>query len=121
MDDAAAVVSGAVKVTIPLPAALWARFSKVTAGYWQPIGYLEPTTCPRWRSGLAQWKECLAMSLQDKIANKAQVLKGKAKEAAGRISHDRGLRAEGKLDQGMGELKQAGEKLKDVGRRVLGR
>ncbi len=60
------------------------------------------------------------MGLQDKIANKVQVLKGKAKEAAGKISHDPGLEAEGRLDQGKGTLKQAGEKLKDAGRRVFG-
>jgi uncharacterized protein YjbJ (UPF0337 family) len=60
------------------------------------------------------------MGLQDKIANKVLVLKGKGKEAAGKISHDRRLEAEGKVDQGKGDLKQAGEKLKDVGRRLFG-
>jgi uncharacterized protein YjbJ (UPF0337 family) len=60
------------------------------------------------------------MGLQDKIANKVQVLKGKAKEATGRVTHDPGLEVEGRLDQGKGTLRQAGEKLKDAGRRVFG-
>lgn len=69
---------------------------------------------------LAHGRECSAMSWQNKIANKVQVLKGKAKQTAGRISHDRGLEAEGRADQSKGDLKQAGEKLKDAGRRLFG-
>lgn len=61
------------------------------------------------------------MGLQNKIANKVQVLKGKAKEVAGRVSRDRRLEAEGRLDQSSGDLKQGGEKLKDAGRRLFGR
>jgi uncharacterized protein YjbJ (UPF0337 family) len=56
------------------------------------------------------------MSLQDKITNTAEVLKGKVKEATGKIVGDLGLEAEGKLDQGKGNLKQAGEKIKDAGK-----
>ena len=54
------------------------------------------------------------MGLQDKIANRVQVLRGKAKEAAGKISHDPGLAVDGKLEQGVGHMKQAGEKIKDI-------
>lgn len=60
------------------------------------------------------------MGFQDKIANTGQVLKGRAKEAAGKITHDPGLEVEGKLDQGKGNLKQAGEKVKDAGKGVFG-
>jgi len=48
-------------------------------------------------------------------------LKGKAKEAAGKLTHDPQLEAEGKLDQGKGNLRQAGEKVKDVGKRFFGK
>jgi uncharacterized protein YjbJ (UPF0337 family) len=61
------------------------------------------------------------MGLQDKIANRAQVLKGKAKEAAGKISNRPGLAVDGKLEQGMGHIKQAGEKMKDAGRSLFRR
>lgn len=55
------------------------------------------------------------MGMQNKIANRVQVLKGKAKEAAGKISNNPGLAVDGKLQQGMGHVKQAGEKIKDAG------
>jgi uncharacterized protein YjbJ (UPF0337 family) len=61
------------------------------------------------------------MGLQDKIANRAQVLEGKAKEAAGKIFDNPLLEVEGKLDQGKGKLKQAGERVKDAGNSVFGR
>ena len=61
------------------------------------------------------------MGLQDKVANRAQVLKGKAKEAAGKITDNPRLVVEGKLDQGKGNLKQAGEKVKDAGTSVFDR
>jgi uncharacterized protein YjbJ (UPF0337 family) len=61
------------------------------------------------------------MGMQDKIANKVEVLKGKAKKAAGKLTHDPQLEAEGKLDQGKGNLRQAGEKVKDVGKRFFGK
>lgn len=60
------------------------------------------------------------MGLQGKIANKAEVLKGKVKEAAGRITGNPLLEVEGRLDQGRGNLKQAGEKVKDAGKNVFG-
>ncbi|HEV7829972.1 MAG TPA: CsbD family protein [Pseudonocardiaceae bacterium] len=54
------------------------------------------------------------MSLGDKAKNKAEELKGEGKEAAGRATDDDELKAEGKTDQAKGNVKQAGEKIKDV-------
>jgi len=61
------------------------------------------------------------MGLQDKMVNKAKVLKGKAKEAAGRATGNEQWVLEGKVEQGKGNLKQAGEKVKDAGEAVFGR
>ncbi len=54
------------------------------------------------------------MGLADKAQNKAEELKGEGKEAAGRATGDDELKAEGKTDQAKGDLKQAGEKIKDT-------
>ncbi len=54
------------------------------------------------------------MSNQDKISNKVDELAGKGKEAAGRATDNPDLEAEGKGDQAKSDLKQAGEKVKDV-------
>ncbi|HEY3692916.1 MAG: hypothetical protein QOH09_1047 [Pseudonocardiales bacterium] len=54
------------------------------------------------------------MSLADKAKDKTEELKGEGKEAAGRATDDDELKAEGKTDQAKGNLKQAGEKIKDV-------
>jgi len=54
------------------------------------------------------------MSLADKAKNKTEEMKGKGKEAAGKATDDNELEAEGKADQTKGNLKQAGEKVKDV-------
>ena len=54
------------------------------------------------------------MGLDDKIGNAAEELQGKGKEAAGRASGDRDLEAEGHKDQASGNVKQAGEKVKDI-------
>jgi uncharacterized protein YjbJ (UPF0337 family) len=51
---------------------------------------------------------------RNKTRNKAQELKGQAKEGAGRATGDRSLEAEGRGDQVKANLKQAGEKLKDA-------
>jgi uncharacterized protein YjbJ (UPF0337 family) len=53
----------------------------------------------------------------NKARNKAQELKGQAKEAAGRASGDQRLEAEGRADQAKANLKQAAEKVKDAFRR----
>ena len=54
------------------------------------------------------------MGLDDKIENTAEKLGGKGKEAAGDATGDENLRAEGQGDQAKGDLKQAGEKVKDA-------
>ena len=54
------------------------------------------------------------MGLGDKISNKAEELKGKAKESYGDATGDDKVKAEGILDQGKANLKQAGEKVKDA-------
>ena len=61
------------------------------------------------------------MSASDKIDNKAEELKGKAKEAAGKATNDDELTAQGKADQGKSQLKQAGEKVKDAAKNVFDR
>jgi uncharacterized protein YjbJ (UPF0337 family) len=54
------------------------------------------------------------MALEDKAKNTAQTARGKAKDVVGRATDDKGLEAEGKVDQVIGHLKQAGEKIKDA-------
>jgi len=54
------------------------------------------------------------MGTEDKVGNKAQELKGKAKEGVGDATDDRRLENEGRADQAKGNLKQAGEKVKDA-------
>ena len=51
------------------------------------------------------------MGVDDKAANTGQDLGGKVKEAAGKVTGDRDLEAEGKGDQAAASVKQAGEKL----------
>lgn len=54
------------------------------------------------------------MGLGDKIDNKAEEMKGQGKEAIGRATDDDELKAEGQIDQAKGNIKQAGEKIKDA-------
>ena len=54
------------------------------------------------------------MGIDDKFDNKAEVTKGKVKEGVGRATDDEELEAEGHADQAKGNLKQVGEKIKDV-------
>lgn len=58
------------------------------------------------------------MGFMDDMKNKATEIKGKAKEVAGEITGDHELRAEGKLDQAEGKVKEfasaAGDKLEDA-------
>lgn len=54
------------------------------------------------------------MATTDKVKNTAQQAKGKLKETVGRVSGDNKLRAEGKADRTAGNVKQAGEKVKDA-------
>jgi len=55
-----------------------------------------------------------AMTTTDKAKNTTEQAKGKLKEVVGNVSGNDKLRAEGKTDQAMGNLKQAGEKVKDA-------
>ena len=54
------------------------------------------------------------MSGEDKLNNKVEELTGKAKETAGSATGNESLQAEGQADQSKSNLKQAGEKVKDV-------
>jgi uncharacterized protein YjbJ (UPF0337 family) len=54
------------------------------------------------------------MGFDDKVENKGEELKGRAKEAAGAATGDDELRNEGRADQAESEVKQAGEKVKDA-------
>ena len=54
------------------------------------------------------------MAATDKVKNTAQRAKGKVKEAAGKVTGNDKLRRKGKADQRKGNLKQAGEKVKDA-------
>jgi uncharacterized protein YjbJ (UPF0337 family) len=51
---------------------------------------------------------------RNKTRNAAQKVKGQVKEAAGRVTGDRRLEAEGRADKTRANLKQAGEKVKDA-------
>ncbi len=54
------------------------------------------------------------MGFDDKTENKAEDLKGRAKEAAGSITGDDELKNEGRADQAESSVKQAGEHVKDA-------
>lgn len=57
------------------------------------------------------------MSFADKFKDKAQTLRGRIKRNTGEITGNRRLQGEGRADEVMGNLKQAGEKVKDAFRR----
>ena len=54
------------------------------------------------------------MGIGDKIQNAAEGAAGKAKEAAGKATDDKGLEAEGRKDQVASDAKKAGENIKDA-------
>ncbi|MGC8513639.1 MAG: CsbD family protein [Acidimicrobiales bacterium] len=54
------------------------------------------------------------MGFTDKAKNKAQELKGKTEETVGKATGNDDLEAEGKSDKAKGNIKQAGEKVKDA-------
>jgi uncharacterized protein YjbJ (UPF0337 family) len=54
------------------------------------------------------------MSAEDKVKNTAETAKGKTKEGVGKATGNESLEAEGHADQAKGDLKQAGEKIKDI-------
>ena len=59
-------------------------------------------------------RKVTTMGTDDKMHNKAEELTGKAKEKVGDATDDERLRSEGQADQTSGNLKQAGEKVKDA-------
>jgi len=54
------------------------------------------------------------MATEDKEAHKATEIKGNIKEGVGRATGDDELEAEGQADQAKGNIKQAGDKIKDA-------
>ena len=54
------------------------------------------------------------MTFANKISNKARELRGRVKRNTGEVTGDRRLQAEGRTDEVKGNLKQAGEKVKDA-------
>ena len=54
------------------------------------------------------------MGAFDKVDNKVQELKGEAKEKVGKATDNEQLQVEGKGDQFAGNIKQAGEMVKDA-------
>ena len=56
----------------------------------------------------------VTVTKKDKANNTVQIAKGKVKEVAGKTTGDEQLEAGGKADQMKGNVKQAGEKVKDA-------
>lgn len=54
------------------------------------------------------------MGIVDKAKNTVEKAAGEVKEAIGKHTDNKDLQAEGKKDQVTGDLKNAGEKVKDV-------
>jgi uncharacterized protein YjbJ (UPF0337 family) len=59
-------------------------------------------------------EEVREMSLEDKARNTVDTARGKAKDAVGRATGNKDMETEGKTEQVLGHLKQAGEKVKDA-------
>jgi uncharacterized protein YjbJ (UPF0337 family) len=64
-------------------------------------------------------EEARTVTLEDKARNSAQTARGKAKDVVGRATQNKDLESEGKADQFVGHLKQAGEKVKDAVRSAV--
>jgi uncharacterized protein YjbJ (UPF0337 family) len=54
------------------------------------------------------------MATENKAANKVTQAKGNIKKKAGQVTDDPDLEAEGQAEESKGDLKQAGEKIKDA-------
>jgi uncharacterized protein YjbJ (UPF0337 family) len=54
------------------------------------------------------------MGAENKAANKVTEVRGKIKKKAGQAADDTDLEAEGRAEEAEGDLKQAGEKVKDA-------
>jgi uncharacterized protein YjbJ (UPF0337 family) len=59
----------------------------------------------------------VTMAMKDKAKNMLQISRGRAKRAVGSATHDKGLESNGIDDQRNGNLKQAGEKVRDAFRK----
>ena len=57
------------------------------------------------------------MSKKNKAKNATQVAKGHVEETAGKVSGNERLEDDGKVDQMVGNVKQASEKIKDAVKR----
>jgi uncharacterized protein YjbJ (UPF0337 family) len=69
------------------------------------------------RSAISRYEIGEAMAMKDKVKNLLQISKGKSKRAVGNAAGDQDLVAEGRMDEQSGNLKQAGEKVKDAFRK----
>jgi uncharacterized protein YjbJ (UPF0337 family) len=58
------------------------------------------------------------MGTKDKASNKAQDVKGRAKETAGSVTGNEDLKRKGKADQTKAALKDSGERVKDAASHV---
>ena len=56
----------------------------------------------------------MAMGKEDKARNKVEEVRGQAKEKVGNATGDPALARQGQREQSKGNLKQAGEKVKDA-------
>ena len=54
------------------------------------------------------------MGSADKARNKGEEIKGKIKETAGQATGNEEMETEGETEQDKGNMKQAGEKIKDA-------
>jgi uncharacterized protein YjbJ (UPF0337 family) len=54
------------------------------------------------------------MGFADKLTSKVQELRGRVKRNTGEVTGDRSLQAQGRADEVKGNLRQAGEKIKDA-------
>ena len=59
------------------------------------------------------------MSFGDKVEHIGEEIKGKAKEAAGKLTNNEDLEAEGHADQAAADVKQAGDKVGDAAKDVF--
>lgn len=58
------------------------------------------------------------MATDKKAKHAGEQAKGRAKEAAGKVTGNKRLTAEGKADKGKADVKQSGEKVKDAAKKV---
>jgi uncharacterized protein YjbJ (UPF0337 family) len=73
-----------------------------------------PLPAPRLAADTDRVEEEAPMGTRDKASNKALDLKGRAKEAVGKVTHNEDLEDEGRVDQAEAALRDAAEKAKDA-------